>query len=205
MRGPADAGFSHSPQGAFHFLCSPVFLCSVLTHPACFGIMNEHRPDGEIGRRSRLKICRQQCRTGSSPVLGTIAWGVSSAGRALASHVRGHGFESRTLHHCPQSSCLWGFSLIVQHFAYKRLKWALFLYANAGWQGCRSTSPQIHHEKTAENRKQVIAPAVAQKQPQTSLSSAGDGPLLFQMFHNCQPNDAKSWGVVYPASQFLYN
>ena len=29
----------------------------------------------------------------------THAWGVSSAGRALASHVRGHGFESRTLHH----------------------------------------------------------------------------------------------------------
>ena len=61
--------------------------------------MNEHRPDGEIGRRSRLKICRQQCRTGSSPVLGTIAWGVSSAGRALRWQRRGHGFEPRKLHH----------------------------------------------------------------------------------------------------------
>lgn len=138
-----------------------------------------------------------------------LLWGYSSVGRALASHVRGHGFESRTLHHCPQSPCLWGFSLIVQqivqHFAYRRLNWALFLYADAGWQGCRSTSPQIHHEKTAENRKQVVAPAVAQKQLQTSLSSAGDGPLLFQMSHNCQPNDAKPWEAVYPASQFLYN
>lgn len=118
MRGPADAGFSHSPQGAFHFLCSPVFLCSVLTHPACFGIMNEHRPDGEIGRRSRLKICRQQCRTGSSPVLDTIAWGVSSAGRALRWQRRGQGFEPPTLHHAKTS-------LQVKHLK------ALFLYRSS--------------------------------------------------------------------------
>ena len=28
--------------------------------------------DGEIGRRSRLKICREQSHEGSSPSLGTI-------------------------------------------------------------------------------------------------------------------------------------
>lgn len=37
--------------------------------------------------------------TGSIPVGRTRQWGCSSVGRALAWHARGHGFDSRLLHH----------------------------------------------------------------------------------------------------------
>ena len=49
---------------------------------------------------------------------GSPIWRLSSAGRALASHARGHRFEFCSLHHSRANPCdLHGFSLLLSTFS----------------------------------------------------------------------------------------
>ena len=68
-----------------------------------------------------LRQSNSQQKTPSKRFASWILWGISSAGRALAWHARGHRFDPAILH--PKSTVL-------------RWKYSAFLFAEAGFWGC---------------------------------------------------------------------